>query len=727
MEADPSAQHDHVDQGHTSWSPLTQQLNGEMETHKQVHFINKDKSTSNHIIHLVSEYQQRVISLNRGIERKKQEIQRLKALIADRHAEILSAYHPVTMPAIRLMTTWLEVQDVKTTLTELQAMCEEEAAQKVRLCKQIQHLNHQLELQSEQHSKDLQSMSKRIERSKVLVQQLDERVGRGYDEAALKNVLDNLKETTEFELKMFQGSVAQLYDQNVATLIALQNSDQILLEHEMSENQQLHQCIGLLKEEATALRSKVLSEEAQCQMLAGMIKQERDYDHQCLQALQEQIQGLWQRLGETDGRSAAQTAANPHSETETVTAQLGGAENRLYKELTDLVGKALEEGCSEIPRESHGDRQHPQEQEGDQGMVSSTAHHSEMEMFEPALCPPASVPVQSEKLQDSQITQKLSTEKNWHSSDLTPNRNPAISRATTSVKIQELDSKGCFVQLFNTSYDKNIDLSGCTLQQRVGAYPISLYRFPQHSLLPAQQCLKVWAAVADISQRLPSDLVWQEQHRFRSGPECTTALCKSNGQPIAWYIPLHRFSAAANSFDVKDDASEDWTPVPLNKQQISQAVTPQKQCMQEAAWAPSPSDTRRTSWTDFVPLHRRGSISAYFSSSRTRPQSNTSSLTERSSLGETDINSYLQSSLVSLPSDSLPDLITPDSSGLQSPIQLSRRSSNTEELNLTTVPQGLAEARLLPGLLTQRNTRSKYTLRFMSYPPFTTDMHVSRR
>ncbi|GCC32205.1 hypothetical protein chiPu_0010666 [Chiloscyllium punctatum] len=336
-----------------------------METHKQVHFINKDKSTSNHIIHLASEYQQRVISLNRGIERKNQEIQRLKALIADRHAEILSAYHPVTMPAIRLMTTWLEVQDVKTTLTELRAMCEEEAAQKVRLCKQIQHLNHQLELQSEQHSKDLQSMSKRIEGSKVLVQQLDERVGRGYDEAALKSVLDNLKETTEFELKMFQGSVAQLYDQNVTTLIALQNSDQILLEHEMSENQQLHQCIGLLKEEVTALHSKVLSEEAQCQMLAGMIKQERDYDHHCLQVLQEQI------------------------------------------------------------------------------------------------------------------------------------------------------------------------------------------------------------------------------------------------QPIAWYIPLHRFSAAANSFDVKDDASEDRTPVPLNKQQISQAVTPQKQCMQEAAWAPSPSDTRRTSWTDFVPLHRR--------------------------------------------------------------------------------------------------------------------------
>ncbi|XP_048462796.1 lamin tail domain-containing protein 2-like [Rhincodon typus] len=470
-------------------------------------------------------------------------------------------------------------------------------------------------------------------------------------------------------------------------------------------------------------------------MLVGKIKQEGDCNHQCLRALQEQIQGLWKWLCETEESSAVQTTSNPHGETEMVTSQPGGAENRLHEELAGWFGRGLEEDCSEIQIESNGGRPYFQKQEGNQGKVLRTAQDSEMEIFEPTLCPPASVPVQGKKLQDSQITQKPSTEKNWDSSDLTPNGNPAISRATNSVKIQQVDSKGCFVQLFNTSYDKNIDLSGCTLQQRVGAYPISLYRFPQHSRLPAQQCLKIWAAVADISQRLPSDLVWQEQHRFWSGPECTTALCNSNGQPIAWYVPLHRFSAAANSFDVNDDASEDWAPVLLKKQPISQTVTPLKQCKQEAAWAPSPemiipSDTRRNSWTDFVPLQKRRSISAHFSSNSMRPQSNTSSLTEHSSLcslsfGETEINSYLQSSLISLPSDSLP--VTPDSSRLQSPIQMSRRLSHTEELNLTTVPPRLAKAWLLPGLVTQRNTRSKYTLRFMSYPPFTTDTHVTRR
>ncbi|XP_048463300.1 uncharacterized protein LOC109920250 [Rhincodon typus] len=256
--------------GHNSWSSLTQQLGNEMETHKQVQFINTNKSTSNQIILLASAYQQRVIALNREIERKKQEIRRLKELIADRHAELLSAHHPVTMPSKQLMSTWLEVQDVKTTLTELQTMCKEEAAQKVRLCKQIQHLNQQLELQSEQQSKDLQFMSKRIERSKVLVQQFDDRVGRGYDEAALKNVLELLKETSEFEQKMFQESMAQVYDQNVATLIALQSSDQILLEHEMSENQQLHQCIGLLREEITALRSKLPSNSAEPCLLVSL-------------------------------------------------------------------------------------------------------------------------------------------------------------------------------------------------------------------------------------------------------------------------------------------------------------------------------------------------------------------------------------------------------------------------------------------------------------------------
>ncbi|XP_072373799.1 lamin-A-like [Scyliorhinus torazame] len=699
-------------QGHSSGSSQAQQLDIGMETHKpvlhrQLQFANRDTFSSNQINLWPLEYQERVSSLNRGIEWKEEALQRLRALLAQRDTQLLSAHHPVTMPSTQLVSTWLEVQAAKTRLMEFQTMREEEAAQKVRLQGQIQHLNHQLEAQSERHSKELQTMNKRIEKSKVLVQQLDEQIGEGYDQAALKTVLESLRDKAEFELGMFQEDITEAYNQNLATLIALQSSDQILLDHEESENRQLHQCTKDLRQQVTVLHNKVLSEEAQCQMLAGMFEQERHYNQHCLPALQQQIEVLWQRLRELDERSAVQTRPLlSQDENEMVTRQRAGGENRLHQELADWFCKSSGEDCSET-----------------RGQTESDGRSPDFRV--------------KEESEDSHTTQESSTVKNSASSHLTVNGNPAMSSETTCVKIEEVDCKGCFVRLFNTSPDKNVDLSGYTLQQRIGVYPISLYRFPQHTWLPNLRYLTVWAEAADISQRLPSDIVWREQHRFQSGPQCTTALCKSNGQTIAWYIPSHRFSAAANSFDVKDDASDECVPVPLNKQQTSPAGSPQEQCMKEEGWAPSPEimiqpDAQINSWTDFVPVQKRGSISALLSSKGARRQSNTSSLTEHSSLwshsmGETDIFSYLQSSLISLPSDSLPGLVTPDSSSPQSPIQMSRRSSDAEGLHLTVAPSRLDKARLLTGRVTPRNTRAKYGLRFMSYPLFTMDTHVTRR
>lgn len=41
---------------------------------------------------------------------------------------------------------------------------------------------------------------------------------------------------------------------------------------------------------------------------------------------------------------------------------------------------------------------------------------------------------------------------------------------------------------------------------------------------------KVWAAASEAKAQPPTDFVWEEQNRFRSSPDCTTILCKSNGE-----------------------------------------------------------------------------------------------------------------------------------------------------------------------------------------------------
>ncbi|XP_067849675.1 lamin-B1.S-like [Heptranchias perlo] len=615
-------------------------------------------------------------------------------------------------------------------------MCEEEAAQKVRLCEQIQHLNHQLEEHSERHSKDLRFMSERIVRSEVLAQRLREDIGTGSEEAAMKNVLEGTRETAGFELRSFQKSISQAHAQNLATFNALRASDQILLEHEWSEHRQLHQRVELLTKQAAALHSEVVSEEVQYQILEGLFDQESHNNQHCLRALEERLEGLWQQL---DKWADVQSTALPlRGETEMEMTQREVADNRLHKDLADWFRKNSGSDPSPTWSETEPAASNPRladQEENEEGNVREAARQTETELGGRAVSPSVTVTAQSENLEDSQITQEWSGETRRLSTHLTVREGQASSSATTCVKIQEVDSRGYFVQLFNTSPDKDVDLSGCILQQTIGSYPVSVYRFPPHTWLLTHRSLTVWAAVADVDQKPPSDLVRKDQRKFRGGPECTTTLCESNGQAIAWYIPAHRFSATANSFDEKDDASEDWVPLPLNDQQISQEFPSQAQYMKQDGWAPSPETmvtpgTPSNSWTDFVPLQKspRGRrVSGLFSSKGKRPLPDTPSLSERSSVGETDISSYLRSSLLSLPSDSLPGIVTPDSSSPQSTTQMSRRSSDAKGLTSSAIEPRLPRVRSLTGWVAQRSTRPKYGLRFMSYPLITADAHVTSR
>ncbi|XP_039391273.1 lamin tail domain-containing protein 2 isoform X2 [Mauremys reevesii] len=58
-------------------------------------------------------------------------------------------------------------------------------------------------------------------------------------------------------------------------------------------------------------------------------------------------------------------------------------------------------------------------------------------------------------------------------------------RDTGFLKITTVNCKGKFVRILNTSLDQNVDLSGFIIQQWIGGYPVSIYRFPPDTTLPA--------------------------------------------------------------------------------------------------------------------------------------------------------------------------------------------------------------------------------------------------
>ena len=74
------------------------------------------------------------------------------------------------------------------------------------------------------------------------------------------------------------------------------------------------------------------------------------------------------------------------------------------------------------------------------------------------------------------------------------------------------------------------------IQQNVGGHPVAVYRFPPRTKFPDSSTITVWAGSVDpLDHQPPKDYVWTEQQKWGTGPECTTILCKPNGQVLVYY------------------------------------------------------------------------------------------------------------------------------------------------------------------------------------------------
>lgn len=85
--------------------------------------------------------------------------------------------------------------------------------------------------------------------------------------------------------------------------------------------------------------------------------------------------------------------------------------------------------------------------------------------------------------------------------------------------------------LINFVILKELDFGGYILQQQVGGSPVAVYRFPPRITFTPKSYITVYSGCNDpILHQPPTQFVWKEQERWGTGPECTTLLCKPNGQ-----------------------------------------------------------------------------------------------------------------------------------------------------------------------------------------------------
>uniref|UniRef100_A0A8W8N6E0 LTD domain-containing protein n=1 Tax=Magallana gigas TaxID=29159 RepID=A0A8W8N6E0_MAGGI len=133
-------------------------------------------------------------------------------------------------------------------------------------------------------------------------------------------------------------------------------------------------------------------------------------------------------------------------------------------------------------------------------------------------------------------------------------RDALVFSAVGDIKILEVNQEGKYVRLVNDG-KQEAEFGGHMIQQNVGGHPVAVYRFPPRTKFPANSTLTVWAGSNDpILHQPPSDYVWKEQQKWGTGPECTTILCKPNGQAIAWTTAAHRFTK--NAFEEPSPASQ---------------------------------------------------------------------------------------------------------------------------------------------------------------------------
>ncbi|CAL1537650.1 unnamed protein product [Lymnaea stagnalis] len=123
--------------------------------------------------------------------------------------------------------------------------------------------------------------------------------------------------------------------------------------------------------------------------------------------------------------------------------------------------------------------------------------------------------------------------------------NVTTSSAIGDLKVLEVSQDGKYVRLINDG-PAEIEFGGYMIQQNVGGHPVAVFRFPPHTKFASDSTITVWAAINDSQlHNPPTDFFWKEQQKWGTGPECTTILCRPNGQAVAWTTAAHRVTKDA--------------------------------------------------------------------------------------------------------------------------------------------------------------------------------------
>ncbi|XP_053893035.1 lamin tail domain-containing protein 1 isoform X4 [Malaclemys terrapin pileata] len=490
--------------------------------------------------------QSRQEELDTVLLKKDEDLKNLKLLMAQKETDLQELKTQRTLSSIQLDLAMKELEELNKNILMSQRKSEEESSQRLKLQDQVLQLKHQLEHQKENCLQGSKEMRQRLAWSEVLILQLEgklQELSNGDSDSIAKG--QKIREANEAEVKQIQEETATAYHQN---LLSEEANNSAFIEKLQSEHRGRQQHIGALEARLEELQDLLL---AKMQALEAV--EEKNL------SLQNEISLFKSTFGGEKGTEASHfhlapnlsySGHSPVTSTPIIDASPQPSENVLSPQsLQPASAATMTTGITAAPSLARSARADPTTQKRVSAQGSTNTESPKWSCSRSS-----SLSLDTNTLgQGQDFFSSLITDSKKNAQHPGPlerqGRTPSAAEdiissasrhsAIGNLKIAEVHSGGHFVKILNCSPDKEEGIGEYTLQQNVSGHPVTVFKFPPRIRMKANSTVTVWTADAKVLHKPPSDFLWKEQDRFKTGPECTTILCGPNGQAVAWYTPIH--------------------------------------------------------------------------------------------------------------------------------------------------------------------------------------------
>nr|XP_048681994.1 lamin tail domain-containing protein 1 isoform X1 [Caretta caretta]XP_048681999.1 lamin tail domain-containing protein 1 isoform X1 [Caretta caretta] len=520
--------------------------------------------------------QSRQEDLDTILLKKDEDLKNLKLLMAQKEIDLQELKTQRTLSSVQLDLAMKELEELNKNILMSQRKYEEEFSQRLKLQDQILQLKHQLEHQKENCLQESKQMRQRLAWSEVLILQLEGKLhefSNGDSDSMAK--VQKIREANEAEVKQIQEETATAYHQNFLELQIRLHTDRVMLGKMQEENRRLNQRVDMVRVEVMALQKKLLSEEANNSAFIEKLQSEHRGRQQHIGALearleelqelllakmkaleaveeknlslQNEISSLKSTFGGEKGTEATHFHLAPNSGHSPVTSN--SITDASPQPSENVLSPQSLQPASAAPRLAKSTRADPTTQKR---VLAQGITNTESPKWSRSRSRSRSLSLDTNTLGQGQdyfsslftgskrnVQHPGPLERQGRTPSAAEDYTSSASSAIGNLKIAEVHSGGHFVKILNCSPDKEEGIGEYTLQQNVSSHPVTLFRFPPRIRMKANSTVTVWTADAKVLHKPPSDFLWKEQDKFKTGSECTTILCEPNGQAVAWYTPIH--------------------------------------------------------------------------------------------------------------------------------------------------------------------------------------------